>query len=94
VNGNTEGVAARSGGGTRADGRATAEQVVVAVERLFAERGVEGAVTMSASWRGWPPSGTGRHGSRSWMIPPRPASGPPKSSSEDPRRPQPESAPA
>jgi len=34
-------VAARSGGGTRADGRATAEQVVEAAERLFAERGVE-----------------------------------------------------
>ena len=32
---------ARSGGGTRADGRATAEQVVAAAERLFAERGVE-----------------------------------------------------
>ena len=37
----TEGVMARTGGGTRADGRATAEQVVVAAERLFAERGVE-----------------------------------------------------
>src|SRR5271165_1043188 len=34
-------MAARSGGGTRADGRATAEQVVAAAERLFAERGVE-----------------------------------------------------
>lgn len=32
---------ARTGGGTRADGRATAEQVVIAAERLFAERGVE-----------------------------------------------------
>ncbi len=37
----TEGVAARTGAGTRADGRATAEQVVIAAERLFAERGVE-----------------------------------------------------
>jgi len=37
----TEGVMARTGGGTRADGRATAEQVVIAAERLFAERGVE-----------------------------------------------------
>ncbi len=34
-------MAARSGGATRADGRATAEQVVEAAERLFAERGVE-----------------------------------------------------
>jgi len=31
----------RSGGGTRADGRATAEQVIISAERLYAERGVE-----------------------------------------------------
>ena len=34
-------MATRSGGGTRADGRATAEQVIEAAERLFAERGVD-----------------------------------------------------
>ena len=37
----TESAAVRGGGGTRANGRATSEQVIVSAERLFAERDVE-----------------------------------------------------